>query len=143
MANVLFTNVRILDGSGEYPYTGEVLVQGNRIKHVGRGSRTVPGNGHTVIDGAGDKNAIEGRTNECDVMHCCMHAFCGPCSTVCIRTKVVEKYTIDEGAVVSCLLALCCGPCSMCQTHRELSQRNVWPGGTVCHKQPTSYDSLK
>lgn len=88
-------------------------------------------------------NAIEGRTNECDVMHCCMHAFCGPCSTVCIRTKVVEKYTIDEGAVVSCLLALCCGPCSMCQTHRELSQRNVWPGGTVCHKQPTSYDSLK
>lgn len=53
MANVLFTNVRILDGSGEYPYTGEVLVQGNRIKHVGRGSRTVPANGHTVIDGAG------------------------------------------------------------------------------------------
>jgi imidazolonepropionase-like amidohydrolase len=55
MANVLFTNVRILDGSGEYPYTGEVLVQGNRIRHVGRGSRTVPGNGHTVIDGAGAK----------------------------------------------------------------------------------------
>lgn len=53
MANILFTNVRIFDGSGEYPYTGEVLVQGNRIKHVGRGSRTVPTNGHTVIDGAG------------------------------------------------------------------------------------------
>ncbi len=30
-----------------------MLVQGNRIKHVGRGSRTVPANGHTVIDGAG------------------------------------------------------------------------------------------
>jgi imidazolonepropionase-like amidohydrolase len=53
MANVLFTNVRILDGSGEYPYTGEVLVQGNRIKQVGRGSRSLPANGHTVIDGAG------------------------------------------------------------------------------------------
>jgi imidazolonepropionase-like amidohydrolase len=53
MGNVLFTNVRIFDGSGEHPYTGEVLVQGNRIKHVGRGSRTVPVNGNTVIDGAG------------------------------------------------------------------------------------------
>ena len=53
MGNVLFTNVRILDGSGGSPYLGEVLVQGNRIKHVGRGSRTVPANGHTVIDGAG------------------------------------------------------------------------------------------
>ena len=53
MANILFTNVRIFEGSGEHPYMGEVLVQGNRIKHVGRGSRTVPANGHTVIDGAG------------------------------------------------------------------------------------------
>ncbi len=53
MGNILFTNVRIFDGSGEHPYTGEVLVQGNRIKHVGRGSRTVPGNGSTVLDGAG------------------------------------------------------------------------------------------
>jgi imidazolonepropionase-like amidohydrolase len=53
MGNTLFTNVRIFDGTGEHPYLGEVLVQGNRIKHVGRGSRTVPANGHTVIDGAG------------------------------------------------------------------------------------------
>ena len=53
MGNILFTNVRVLDGTGEHPYLGEVLVQGNRIKHVGRGSRTVPANGHTVIDGAG------------------------------------------------------------------------------------------
>ena len=36
--SVLFTNVRILDATGEYPYTGEVLVQGNRIKQVTRGS---------------------------------------------------------------------------------------------------------
>ncbi|MFO1037929.1 MAG: amidohydrolase family protein [Geminicoccaceae bacterium] len=35
---VLFTNVRILDGTGDYPYTGEVLVQGNRIRHVTKGS---------------------------------------------------------------------------------------------------------
>ena len=31
---ILFTNVRVLDATGEYPYTGEVLVQGNRIKQV-------------------------------------------------------------------------------------------------------------
>ena len=36
MANVLFTNVRIIDGSGAQPYSGEVLVQGNRIARVGR-----------------------------------------------------------------------------------------------------------
>jgi imidazolonepropionase-like amidohydrolase len=53
MANVLFTNVRILDGSGEPPYTGEVQVQGNRIKSIGRTSRAMPTHGQTVIDGAG------------------------------------------------------------------------------------------
>ena len=53
MANVLFTNVRVLDGSGEYPFTGEVLVQGNRIRRVAKGSRNLPMSGVTVIDGAG------------------------------------------------------------------------------------------
>ncbi len=53
MANIVFTNVRILDGSGEYPYSGEVTVQGNRIQHITRGYRASPTNGHTVIDGAG------------------------------------------------------------------------------------------
>jgi len=51
--NILFTNVRILDGSGQQPFTGEVLVQGNRIQRVGRGLRTLPTAGVTVIDGAG------------------------------------------------------------------------------------------
>jgi imidazolonepropionase-like amidohydrolase len=53
MANVLFTNVRVIDGSGEYPFTGEVLVQGNRIRRVARGSRNLALSGVTVIDGAG------------------------------------------------------------------------------------------
>ncbi len=54
--SVLFTNVRILDATGEYPYTGEVLVQGNRIKQVTRGSSrfgTAGATGVTTIDGAG------------------------------------------------------------------------------------------
>jgi imidazolonepropionase-like amidohydrolase len=53
MANVLFTNVRILDGSGSPPYAGEVMVQGNRIARLGRGARAVPATGVTVVDGAG------------------------------------------------------------------------------------------
>ena len=53
MANVLFTNVRIIDGTGAQPYTGEVLVQGNRILRVARGARALPAAGVTVIDGAG------------------------------------------------------------------------------------------
>ncbi len=36
MADVLFTNVRIFDGCGEQPFTGDVLVQGNRITRVTR-----------------------------------------------------------------------------------------------------------
>ena len=38
MANVLFTNARIFDGTGASPIAGEVLVQGNRIARVGRGA---------------------------------------------------------------------------------------------------------
>ena len=46
--------------TGEYPYTGEVLVQGNRIKQITRGSsrlgapcRAPMHGGATVIDGMG------------------------------------------------------------------------------------------
>src|SRR3984893_15577951 len=57
VGGVLFTNVRILDGTGEYPYTGEVSVQGNRIRHVTKGSSrmsgAVGGGSQTVIDGMG------------------------------------------------------------------------------------------
>ena len=52
-----FTNVRILDATGEYSYTGEVVIQGNRIKQITRGSsRLAPATGTlggTVIDGLG------------------------------------------------------------------------------------------
>ncbi len=87
-------------------------------------------------------NAIEGRSDTCDLMHCVLHACCALCSNICIRIKVVEKYNIDESSVVSCLLATCCGSCSLCQTHRELTVQNQWPGGTLCHKQPGQYEAL-
>ncbi|MEN3296659.1 MAG: hypothetical protein V7642_5912 [Burkholderiales bacterium] len=54
MANVLFTNVRIFDGSGTQPFNGEVLVEGNRIQRVARNARSVyASGGMKVIDGAG------------------------------------------------------------------------------------------
>ncbi|MGZ3341444.1 MAG: amidohydrolase family protein, partial [Reyranella sp.] len=44
---------RIIDGSGVQPYSGEVLVQGNRIARVAKGVRAIPTAGITVIDAAG------------------------------------------------------------------------------------------
>ena len=52
MASILFSNVRVLDGTGDYPFAGDVLVQGNRIKEVTRGGRAAAA-GATVIDAAG------------------------------------------------------------------------------------------
>src|SRR5689334_12800754 len=53
MANVLFSNVRIFDGTGAQPYQGEALVQGNRIARVARGIRAIPTSGVAIIDAAG------------------------------------------------------------------------------------------
>lgn len=53
MADILFTNVRILDGTGTLPYSGSVLVSGNRIRMVGRSTAPITPGGATVIDGAG------------------------------------------------------------------------------------------
>ena len=56
-SEIVFTNVRILDATGEAPYGGEVTVAGNRIKSVrrsgGAGGYTFGGNGETRIDGRG------------------------------------------------------------------------------------------
>ncbi|HYF42400.1 MAG TPA: amidohydrolase family protein [Ramlibacter sp.] len=53
MSSILFTNVRIIDGSGAAAFPGEVLVQGNRISRVGRGQRAVPVSGVQTIDAGG------------------------------------------------------------------------------------------
>ena len=53
MTQTLFTNVRILDGTGTLPYAGSVLVDGNRIRQVSRSTAPITSSGATVIDGAG------------------------------------------------------------------------------------------
>ncbi len=52
MARTLFANVRIIDGSGAEPFTGHVLVEGNRIKSVGRERPATAGEA-VVVDGGG------------------------------------------------------------------------------------------
>ena len=87
--------------------------------------------------------AIEGNTDTLSVPHCVAASCFGVCVNIMIRMKVVEKYQIEEGMPITVCTVCICGGCSLCQTHRELSSRNSWPGGMVCHKQPTSYDELK
>jgi len=56
MAATLFTDVRVIDGSGAAPFAGEVLVKGNRIAAVARAPKTVPArqaDGADVVDGGG------------------------------------------------------------------------------------------
>ena len=53
MTETLFTNVRILDGTGTQPYAGSLLVSGNRIKQVGRSTAPITPGAATVIDGGG------------------------------------------------------------------------------------------
>lgn len=49
----LFSNVSIIDGSGKAPFTGSVLVEGNRISKVLTADQPFKGNADTVIDGEG------------------------------------------------------------------------------------------
>lgn len=53
MDSVLFTNVRILEGTLAHPMPGSVLVQGKRIHAVGRSTAPISASAALVIDGAG------------------------------------------------------------------------------------------
>ena len=53
MAQTLFSNVRIIDGSGDEPFTGAVLVKGQRIQAIARNGDSLDADGAEVIDGAG------------------------------------------------------------------------------------------
>ena len=53
MASYRFTNVRILDATGDAPFDGEVLVEDNRIAAVGRDGKKLSAPAAEVIDGGG------------------------------------------------------------------------------------------
>ena len=50
-ASILFEDVEIIDGSGQDPYRGRVLVNGNRITNIDTTDKTLKAD--TVIDGGG------------------------------------------------------------------------------------------
>jgi imidazolonepropionase-like amidohydrolase len=60
MAGTLFANVNVLDCTGDDPYRGEVLVQGNRITAIGRGDQKLPRDDVQVIDGRGSATLMPG-----------------------------------------------------------------------------------
>ncbi len=53
MSATLFTNAKVIDGSGEAAFQGDVLVEGNRIKTVAREAGAIAADGAEVIDCAG------------------------------------------------------------------------------------------
>lgn len=65
MTATLFTNVRVIDGTGEAPFAAEVLVKGNRIAQIARNgaaidapeAETVDGGGGTLMPGLTDAHA--------------------------------------------------------------------------------------
>jgi imidazolonepropionase-like amidohydrolase len=53
MNRILITGARVWDASGAQPFEGDVLVEGNRIRAVSRGSGLIPSSGCEMIDGKG------------------------------------------------------------------------------------------
>ena len=53
MAQTVFRNVSVLDGSGAAPFRGEVLVDGNRIKAVARAGEPIRAPEADEVDGGG------------------------------------------------------------------------------------------
>ena len=53
MSETLFTNVRIIDGSGAAPFAGSVLVKGNRISKVSKADEDLGAGGADIVDGGG------------------------------------------------------------------------------------------
>ncbi len=60
-SKILFKDVRILDSTGKEPYSGDVLVVGERIRYVGEvpedkqaGARVIQGRGRTLMSGLVD-----------------------------------------------------------------------------------------
>ncbi len=60
MSKTLFTRVRILDCSGDDPFDGELLVEGNRIAAIGRGEKSLARDGVDLIDGGGTATLMPG-----------------------------------------------------------------------------------
>lgn len=80
--------------------------------------------------------ALDDQVNQLAPLWCVLSAIgCAPIAICGIRTKVVSKYNLDETRSISVCIGCLYPVCSLCQTHRELTLRNAWPGG-ACVQQP-------
>ncbi|MBL8342512.1 MAG: amidohydrolase family protein [Rubrivivax sp.] len=114
MADTLFTNVRILDGTGQNaPYSGSVLVSGNRIRQVGRSTAPIAPGSAAVIDGAG-ATLMPGMTEAHTHFSWNDAATLGAIQTMPLEehvlwsAKVARRYL--EAGFTSCLGAACAKP---------------------------------
>ena len=53
MTQTLFTNIMVFDGTGKKTYPGEVLVQGNQVRTVAKGTNQIARDGAKTVDGGG------------------------------------------------------------------------------------------
>jgi Cys-rich protein (TIGR01571 family) len=84
-------------------------------------------------------DASIGEWDSCNLVVCGLSCVLWPVSWVVpiiVRHRIVVRYQINEPIVCRALLPLVCWWCSMCQTYRELNERGLWPGGTLCVPRP-------
>ena len=60
MNKYLFTNITVLDCSGDEPFSGEVLVEGNEIVAVAREGESLQRDGAEIIDGGDGTTLMPG-----------------------------------------------------------------------------------
>ena len=53
MADIVFSNIRVIDGSGAPAFAGEVRVHGNRIREIARDGAKLSRDGAEMVDGGG------------------------------------------------------------------------------------------
>jgi Cys-rich protein (TIGR01571 family) len=79
--------------------------------------------------------ALDGQVDQLSVVHCILGLMFPNVCAPLLRCRVSDKFHLEEGVIVSLCAGCICINCSICQTHRQLTMRNCWPGG-VCVKQP-------
>ena len=88
MAGYHFTNVNIIDGSGDEPFAGEVLVEGNRIKAIVRSGEGLEAGSAEAIDGGG-------ATLMPGLIECHAHiSFCDVASLEALGDMPPEEHTL-------------------------------------------------
>eukprot|EP00672_Neobodo_designis_P025570 CAMPEP_0174840606 /NCGR_PEP_ID=MMETSP1114-20130205/8786_1 /TAXON_ID=312471 /ORGANISM="Neobodo designis, Strain CCAP 1951/1" /LENGTH=122 /DNA_ID=CAMNT_0016074763 /DNA_START=37 /DNA_END=405 /DNA_ORIENTATION=+ len=85
--------------------------------------------------------AADGQSDQCSCFGCICGYLFPSLSACCLRKKLAERYSLEEGCCGQVIFGCLCPACSLCQTHREFTIRGVWPGGSCIHKQPGEFNN--